>query len=51
MAEEVAMAVGNLLLPGEVRHMGGHDAGGATAAAVGLLVERPLLLLLAMLLR
>ena len=35
MAEEVAMAVGNLLLPGEVRHMGGHDAGGATAAAVG----------------
>ena len=23
------------LLPGEVRHMGGRDAGGATAAAVG----------------
>ena len=28
------MAVGTLL-PGEVRHMGGRDAGGATAAAVG----------------
>ena len=27
------MAVGTLLLPGEVRHMGGHDAGVATAAA------------------
>ena len=29
------MAVGTLLLPGEVRHMGGHDTSGATAAAVG----------------
>ena len=29
------MAVGTLLLPGEVRHMGGHDTGGATSATVG----------------
>ena len=29
------MAVGTLLLPGEVHHMGGHDPGGATDAAVG----------------
>ena len=35
MTEEVAMAVGTLLLPGEVRHMGGHDTGGATSATVG----------------
>ena len=37
MPVQVAMAVVSSLLPGEVRHMGGQDAGGATAAAVAKL--------------
>ena len=33
--KQMTMAVDTLLLPAELRHTGGHDAGGSTAAAVG----------------